>query len=131
MGNYFRQIYTGSHAEWWTTVFDPHGQAGEGLLVFFLGGGVFGASTGQWEGVGSWVGEEKGDGGQLVERREGRVINWRSSSGSASIVGAMGQTSAALMALPVARLASPHLHPHLCPAPPRHRPRLHGGEMEL
>lgn len=36
MGNYFRQIYTGSHAEWWTTVFDPHGQAGEGLLVGFL-----------------------------------------------------------------------------------------------
>lgn len=26
MGNYFRQIYTGSHAEWWTTVFDPRRQ---------------------------------------------------------------------------------------------------------
>lgn len=26
MGNYFRQIYTGSHVEWWTTVFDPRGQ---------------------------------------------------------------------------------------------------------
>lgn len=36
MGNYFRQIYTGSHAEWWTTVFDPHGQAGEGLVAFFF-----------------------------------------------------------------------------------------------
>lgn len=23
MGNYFRQIYTSSHAEWWTTVCDP------------------------------------------------------------------------------------------------------------
>lgn len=26
MGNYFRQIYTGSHAEWWTTVFNPRRQ---------------------------------------------------------------------------------------------------------
>lgn len=120
MGNYFRQIYTGSHAEWWTTVFDPHGQAGEGLAAFFF---FLGASTGQ-PGLGRWIGSrvggEKGNGGQLVARREGQVINWRSSSGSASIVGVMGQMSAALMALPDARLTSPHLTSP--PPPPRSRP---------
>ncbi len=36
--------------------------------------------------------------------REGEVINWRSSSGSASIVGVKGQMSVALMALPDASL---------------------------
>lgn len=35
------------------------------------------------------------------------MINWRSSSGSAAIVGVMGQMSAALMALPDAQLAAP------------------------
>lgn len=50
-------------------------------------------------------GDEKGEGGQLVARREGWLINWRSSSGSFSIVGVMGQMSTALMALPDAWLA--------------------------
>lgn len=106
-------------------------QARVWLRVFFF----LGASTGQpglvWEGVGSRVGEEKGDGGQLVARREGQVINWRSSSGSASIVGVMGQMSAALMPLPDARLASPRLTSTPTSVPPRHCPRLHGGEMKL
>lgn len=81
--------------------------------------------------IGSRVGGEKGDGGQLVARREGRVINWRSSSGSASIVGVMGQMSAALMALPDARLASPRLTSTPAPVQPCNCPRLHGGEMKL
>ena len=33
MGNYFHQIYTGSHAEWWTTVFDPRSK-GDAAVVF-------------------------------------------------------------------------------------------------
>lgn len=120
MGNYFRQIYTGSHAEWWTTVFDPHGQAGEGLVAFsfwffFLELARVSLDWGG-RGVGSRVGWEKGDGGQVDARREGRVINWW----SASIVGVMGQMSAALMAVPDARLASPRLHPR--PAPPLSSP---------
>lgn len=54
MGNYFRQIYTGSHAEGWTTVFDPRRQ-----------GKQFSAAFGQLE-WGCRGGEEKGKGGQLV-----------------------------------------------------------------
>lgn len=38
MGNYFRQIYTCSHAEWWTTVFDPcrQGKLQSFFCFFFL-----------------------------------------------------------------------------------------------
>lgn len=45
--------------------------------------------------------QRKGEGGQHGEK--GRVINSGGSSGSGSIVGAAGQASAALMALPDAR----------------------------
>lgn len=97
MGNYFRQIYTGSHAEWWTTVFDPQRQGKQQR---------FSAALGQLE-WGRWGAEQKGAGGQLVAWREGHVINWRSSSGSFSIVGVIGQMSAVLMALLDARLTPP------------------------
>lgn len=56
MGNYFRQIYTGSHAEWWTTVFDPQRQGKQQR---------FSAALGQLE-WGRWGAEQKGAGGQLV-----------------------------------------------------------------
>lgn len=63
-----------------------------------------------------WVSSEKAIRGVEKKRRraasgaKGRVINSRSSSGSVSIVGVMGQMSAALMALPDAWIAP-------CPRP--------------
>lgn len=61
MGNYFRQIYTSSHAEWWTTtVFSPS-QAGEVAEVFFPAApGHLGYGGRDGEGGG------RGGGGQLV-----------------------------------------------------------------
>lgn len=50
MGNYFRQIYTGSHAEWWTTVFDPRRQ-GKAAEVF---------SRLESTGMGGWDGGRRG-----------------------------------------------------------------------
>lgn len=52
MGNYFRQIYTGSHAEWWTTVFDPHRQGKQAEVFSRLG------ST--WMEASGWRRERRG-----------------------------------------------------------------------
>lgn len=57
MGNYFRQIYTGSHAEWQRTVFDPRRQGKQQ--------GFFSAALGQPGRT------EKGKAGRPVVRREG------------------------------------------------------------
>lgn len=88
MGNYFRQIYTGIHVEWRTTVVDPsrRGCAAEGFIS---------ATVGQLRKGRRGV-EKRG--GRAAGGEKGRVINSRSSSGSVSIVGVVGQMSAALMA---------------------------------
>lgn len=52
MGNYFRQIYTGSHAEWWTTVFDP-GRQRKGRGGFSAAAGQPGCRKRGW-----WSGKE-------------------------------------------------------------------------
>lgn len=57
MGNYFRQIYTGSHVEWQRTVFDPRRQGKQQ--------GFFSAALGQPGRT------EKGKAGRPVVRREG------------------------------------------------------------
>lgn len=58
MGNYFRQIYTGSHAKLWTTVFDPCRQGKQQ---------TFSSALGQLRWEGGLVGwREKREGGQLV-----------------------------------------------------------------
>lgn len=94
MGNYFRQIYTSIHGEWRTTAVDPcrRGSAAEG----------FSAAVGQLRKSHRSVEKKRG---RSAGGAKGWVINSRSSSGSVSIVGVMGQMSAALMALPDAWLA--------------------------
>lgn len=85
MGNYFRQIYTGSGAEWWTsTLAGCRGGGGGGGGVSSSGVGLDWVVVVVWGVVGREGGVDEGDGGQLVARKEGHVINWRSRSGSAS-----------------------------------------------
>lgn len=90
MGNYFLQIYTSIHGEWWTTAADPC-RRGERARGFFSA--IVGQLRKGHQGV-----EKKQ--GRTAGGAKGRMINSGSSSGSVSIVGVMGQMSAALMALP-------------------------------
>lgn len=96
MGNYFRQIYTSIHREWRTTAVDPCRRRERGGGFFFSS--LPGVNSEKAIGV-----QRKSEGTQAVAQKA-RVINRRSGSGSASIVGVMGQMSAALMALPDAWL---------------------------
>lgn len=68
---------------------------------------LFSAAVGQLRKGCQGVEEKRG---RAAGGAKGRVINSRSSSGSVSIVGVMGQMSAALMALPDAWIAP-------CPQP--------------